>query len=615
MGWFSEDFIARVREANDIVQIAESYNIPLKRAGSNYLALCPFHNEKTPSFNINPAQQFFKCFGCDAKGDVITFVRLLERVEFKEAVELLAARAGLEVKYERGGAGQQPAEKDYEAKKALLWANSKALEYFEEMLRHEREGRIAREYLRGRGFTEGTIGDWRLGWSPDRWDGLLQYLVKAGGESKREKVIQAALAAGVLRRKEDGREPYDAFRGRVMFPIFDMQNRPIGFGGRVLEEKPEAGGKYINTSEGKLFEKRKLLYGLNFAAKEIGLRRETVVVEGYTDTIMCHQYGMRNVVATLGTSLTREHIQKLRRHVQQGGRVLALFDADEAGQRATERAVRLFMEEDLPLRVARGLAVKDACEYLPKFGAESFAGELAKAEDSFSYTLKRETTSAGSDLNRQAEAAGRVMELVNLCPNAVKREMMRKEVASAFRVPEEALPRPQAKNPARKPAERPGLAPEKPEGLIPHFRQRNTGRERRERRLLEYMAESAGWCKKIVDEIPPEGFNWPPAAELARQIRDSWQGGARPEIGRIKQLCTTEGADALAVDLLVPEHDLAFSEAELAELVKGIVQEKLDAELDEVNERIVLAEKGRRREELDTLLVRKLELSRKRNGL
>ncbi len=607
MARFSDDFVRRVRESNDIVQVVESYSIPLRRAGANLVALCPFHNEKTPSFNVNPAEQFFKCFGCDEKGDVITFVQRMERVEFLEAVEILAARAGLPLKYEEGAGPREP-EQDTETKKALLWANSKARDYFEAHLEEAREGRRAREYLLGRSFTRETIAIWQLGWAPDRWDGLLNHLVRLAGEHKREKVIEAGLAAGVLRQREDG-GAYDAFRGRVMFPILDARSRPIGFGGRVLEETSEFGAKYINTAEGKLFQKRKLLYGMAFAAKAIGLEQTAVVVEGYTDTIMCHQYGLRNAVATLGTSLTTEHVQRLRRYVRQGGRVLVLFDSDEAGERATQRAVRLFMQEDVPLGIVRSLELKDACEYLPACGADRFRQELEKAEDGFHYTLRQVRAEAGEDVSAQSAAVNAVMEVVNLSPNTVSRAMMRREVAATFHVPEEALPRPSAAPGPRRPAASGRRGLDARPGTNLALQGRKEGRRKREVRLLQYMLESADWSGRVIEEVELTEFEAPGCAELAGLIRDAWTSGGRPDTEWLRQNAASEAAAALIADMALPDHDLTFSEYEFLKVLTRFQFERLQRDLTNVNEAL-RTERGNA-ERTSKLSQRKIELARR----
>ncbi|MCC8179992.1 MAG: DNA primase, partial [Planctomycetes bacterium] len=461
MALYSQDFLERVRSANELSQVVGSYNVQLKRAGSNLLGLCPFHNEKTPSFNIRPAEQFFRCFGCGAKGDVFRFVQMMERIEFPEAVKILAERAGLQLEFESPAAARQ-AVKQSETKSALLWCTSRALDYYEENL-YKPNGAAALEYLLNRGFTRETITRWRLGWAPDSWDGLCGFLLKNAKDSQqKEKVMEYARQAGVVRAKEMERGSvryYDAFRGRVMFPITDIQARPIAFGGRLLEEKPDAGGKYINSSEGRLFEKRKVLFGLSQAAKEIALTGKAVVVEGYTDVVMCHQYGIKNVVATLGTSLTEDHIALLRRHVSAKGGVVAFFDSDAAGEKATRRAIGLFMAEDVPLLVAGGLEPKDAADYLPVHGSERFSRHIEMAEDGFIHVLNRTIGAAkGRDVGALGNAVREVMELVNTCPDAVKRAIMRHRVAAEAGVPEETLPKP-----AEKAAAFPGRVAARPE--------------------------------------------------------------------------------------------------------------------------------------------------------
>lgn len=616
MGVFPDDLIRRVRDANDIAQVVESYRIELRRSGANFVALCPFHREKTPSFNVNPQKQIFKCFGCGQGGDVFSFVQQMERIEFPEAVELLANRAGIEVEREKSSGQRTGSREGPESRKAILWVNSRALKYFEHCLQDPSEGRIAREYLQQRGFANETISSWRLGWAPDLWDGLLETIAEEVGEAKRSSAIQACLNAGLLRRKEAeaGRDEriYDAFRGRVMFPILDAQHRPIGFGGRVLEEKPEAGGKYINTAEGKVFQKRKLLYGLSFAAKEIGLTRTAIVVEGYTDTIMCHQHGIRNVVATLGTSLTREHVALLRRYVQADGRVIAMFDADQAGENATRRAIEIFMEEDVPLSIVRDLDLKDACAFLPEYGAEAFRERLRNAQDSFRFVLTSALTDCEGDVSARATAVGKIMDLVNRSPNAVKRSMMRKEVSAATGVPEESLPRP------RPASDRGG---ERKRGLSAHEANRTEHRtieaalqNRRkpmEVRLLALMMEKNEWSGRIAEVYPPADFNDPGCAEIARAILTEWEAGRRPDIRDLVRNATSDGVGTLLADIDWSTEP-SPTQREYDALLKRIESERENERLTHLTVEIDSAQQQGKQAEEDELLRRKQEELRRR---
>ncbi len=594
MAFFSQDFVERVRSANELSQVVASYNIQLKRAGSNQIGLCPFHNEKTPSFNVRTAEQFFRCFGCGAKGDVFRFVQMMEKVEFPEAVRLLAERAGLPLEYDNPAAARQAAQAG-QTKSALLWCCSRALDYYEESLRRP-DGREALDYLLARGFSQETIERWRLGWAPDSWDGLAGFLLKNSKEpGQKEKVMEYGRQAGVLRAKQDERSGrvrfYDAFRGRVMFPILDSQSRPIAFGGRVLVEKPDVGGKYINSPEGRLFEKRKILFGLSQAAKEIALTGTAVVVEGYTDVIMCHQYGIRNVVATLGTALTEEHVSLLRRYLAGGkGRVIAFFDSDAAGQNATRRAISLFMAQDVPLAVAGDLALKDAGDFLPKFGADAFREKLAAAEDSFTYLINRSLGQARSqDLAAVGLAVREVMETVNLCPDAVKRALMRQRVAAEAGVPEETLPNPAERAPAApvRAAIKPAARPSRNKGLSPPsaglemedaLKRSADARRRREARLLRYMWDSSAWCSRIADEYPPDEWRDAPLAELAALTRDAWDDNRSPSINDIRaRVDDPETAEHLA-DLAFPDNE-PLSEKELSRLLELVRDENRKEEI------------------------------------
>ncbi len=607
MAFYSQDFLERVRSANELSQVVSGYNVQLKRAGLNLLGLCPFHNEKTPSFNIKTADQFFYCFGCGAKGDVFRFVQMMEKVEFPEAVRLLAERAGLPLEYDNPGAAREAA-KSGQTKSALLWCCSRALDYFEECLRQPGGG-PARDYLLSRGFEKETIERWRLGWAPDSWDGLCGFLLKSAKEpGQKEKVLEYAFQSGVVRTREDdrggGRRFYDAFRGRVMFPILDSQFRPVAFGGRVLVEKPEAGGKYINSAEGRLFEKRKILFGLAQAAKEISLVGEAVVVEGYTDAIMCHQYGIRNVVATLGTALTEDHVGLLRRHVSGKGRVVAFFDADAAGEKATRRAIDLFMAQDVPLAVAGDLELKDAGDFLPKHGAEAFRKKLAKAEDSFNFLLYRVLGKAkGRDLTAVGLAVHEVMQTVNLCPDPVKLALMRQSVALEAGVPEETLPRPAEKRPATgvgaatprraRPPSKPGLAPPAPgRDVEAALEQADPARKMKsyEARLLRYMWENRDWCAAVADAHPPGDWRDPVLAELAAGVRDAWDDNGSPSISALRAGLEDPAAVDRLADLAFPDAE-PLSERELSRLLDLLRDEAVQETLRSLRDRLSEAQR------------------------
>ena len=401
---FSPEFVQQVRDASDIVSVVQQW-VPLKKAGANYKGLCPFHNEKSPSFNVHPAKQIYHCFGCGEGGDVFNFVQKITKVGFGEAIKVLADRAGLALPEDVRDEGQR--EQD-EARRKELDELEKLLDlaavWFRRHLEESDEAKPARDYAEKRGLDSATRDKFQLGWAPMDGRALIQAAVKKGfSEAALEK-------AGLLLRSERG--PYGRFRSRLMFPIQDPKGRMVGFGGRVVGEGEP---KYLNSAEGPLFNKGKLLYPWPHAKEALGKTREALIVEGYLDAIACHQFGFAQAVATLGTALTEEHAKLLKRYVS---RVILLFDADAAGLRAARRAGEVLVGTGLEIRVARLRGVKDPDELLRAQGAPALQAELDAAVPLFDFCVQ-----AGL---AQAEAAGgltpqaRVAVLADLHPMLVK---------------------------------------------------------------------------------------------------------------------------------------------------------------------------------------------------
>jgi DNA primase len=329
-GRIREDVIVAIRERLPLDQVVADY-VALKPAGAGRLkGLCPFHDEKTPSFNVNAALGFYKCFGCSASGDAITFVRELEHLSFTEAVEVLARKAGVEVTYEQGSAAPR---QQGSQRQRLLDAHREAAAYYVEHLGSP-EAEIGRAFLRERGFDEAAWARFGVGYAPTGWEGLTTHL-RAKGFTNDE-----MLAGGLATQGQRG-TPYDRFRGRLVWPIRDMKGDVIGFGARRLRED-DTGPKYLNTPETPLYKKSQVLYGVDLAKNDIATRYKAVVVEGYTDVMACHLAGETTAVATCGTAFGAEHVQVLRRLLMDQdefrGRVIFTFDGDEAGQKAALKA-------------------------------------------------------------------------------------------------------------------------------------------------------------------------------------------------------------------------------------------------------------------------------------
>jgi DNA primase len=362
----AEHTLNEIRDRLNLVDIVGEY-VSLKKSGQGYTGLCPFHNEKTPSFHVSPVKQVFKCFGCQKGGNLFTFYSAIEGLPFPEAVEALAKRAGVELEKTVRRKEKTPAVVGQER---LIAANEWAAKYFNHLLTEKAEYQFARDYLKKRGITEKTITAFQIGVAPKGWSTLRDHMVK------RKFAFSELVAAGlVIPREKQPTDGYDRFRERLMFPIRNIGGDVVGFGGRLLHDE-ENQPKYLNTSESPLFSKRNILYGLHQNARGIRLREEALVVEGYMDVVGLHQAGVDNAVATMGTALTEEHCRQLKsltRHI------VTIFDPDRAGIDAWHRSVHILIAAGL---FAKDLSLpneQDPDEYVLEHGAEAFHELCAKA--------------------------------------------------------------------------------------------------------------------------------------------------------------------------------------------------------------------------------------------
>ncbi|MDD6012631.1 MAG: DNA primase [Oscillospiraceae bacterium] len=366
---FSDEFLSELRSRCDIEQIISSY-VPLKRRGKNLVGLCPFHNEKTPSFTVYPDSQSFYCFGCGAAGEVISFVKKIENLDFYEAVRSLCDRAGMSLPVD--GYDSSIAEK----RRRTYEINKEAARFFHSCLFSE-EGREGLEYFKARGMKKSTITRFGLGFAPNKWDGLLRHMREKGYYY--EELYEANLAN--KSEKNGSTRFYDSFRNRVIVPIIDVRGNVVAFGGRVLDDsKP----KYINSSDTLVYKKSLGVFGLNFA-KNAG-EKSLILVEGYMDAISLHQAGFTNAIACLGTALTGEMAHLLARYAEE---IILCYDADEAGQKATARALGVFNSIGMKTRVIRLSGGKDPDEILRKYGPERFRSLIDESANDIEFALLR----------------------------------------------------------------------------------------------------------------------------------------------------------------------------------------------------------------------------------
>ena len=419
MGILDED-VTRVRESTDLVAVV-SEHVALKRVGQRWQGLCPFHQEKTPSFSINPTLGVYHCFGCQRSGDAITFLREVEHLDFVEAVERLAERAGITLRYD----DQRTAE-DRSRRARLVDATAAAVDYYHQLLVTSAEGGRARKHLRERGFDGDAVRRFQLGWAPDDWDRLSRHLQQH--HVARDDVVTAGLA--FVNRAN---RLQDQFRNRLVFPIFDARGEPVGFGGRALgDEQP----KYKNSPETPIYSKSRLLYGLNWAKGEIVARGEVVICEGYTDVMGLVLAGAPHAVATCGTALADEHFQVLKNLAR---RVILAYDADAAGQGAAERWYRWEQEFEIEVRVADLPAGQDPGELFHHDPAGLLAA-LERAEPFLQFRLDRAI--AGADMTTiegKARAATTAARMVAEHPSVLVRDQYVMRLAGAFDIDADRL--------------------------------------------------------------------------------------------------------------------------------------------------------------------------------
>lgn len=422
---FNRDLkIDEVREAADIVEVVAAY-VNLARAGGLYKGLCPFHHEKTPSFTVSPNKGIFHCFGCGVGGDVFKFLMMIQGVSFPEALRDLAGRYGVELGAFQPASGGAAARA---GKAALYEAVKTAQKYFQDQLWSD-EGASARQYLAGRGLDGDMLRRFELGLSRPDWHGLGEFMLNRGfGE-------ETLLAAGLIKTGRSGR-PYDAFRDRIIIPIFDLEGRPVAFGGRAWRETPDQGPKYLNSPETPIYKKGRLLYGHHWARPFFREAGWVFLVEGYFDLIALAGRGLGQVAATLGTALTSGHLNLLRGQVSE---IVLLFDADEAGQRAAARALPLVLNAEMDARVLTLPQGHDPDSFVREKGPEALLAARERAVDLSAFYVERLKQRYPGTLAGLARAAREAGELLAQVPDTAKSQLLRNRLADLLGVAPEAL--------------------------------------------------------------------------------------------------------------------------------------------------------------------------------
>ena len=500
----SEQILEQVRHANDVVEVIGSY-FPLKRAGANFRALCPFHKEKTPSFNVNPAKQIWHCFGCGAGGDVFKFVMQYENLAFLDAVRRLAERGGIRIELE-----EAEGEPSRDVKDALLKLHEAVANFFHETLMKDKAAEPARAYLKKRKITSEIAKRWRLGYAPDSWDATIQW---AGKKKFPAELLEAG---GLALPGERGR--YDRFRGRLMFPIGDEQGRVVGFSGRILTEAKDQ-PKYVNSPETPIFQKGRILFALDRARRAIIEEKHAIVCEGQLDTIACHEAGIANVVAPQGTALTEQHARILKRYAEE---VVLMFDADEAGQKAIVRSAEPLWQAGFALRVAVMPEGHDPDSFVKAHGPEKLKEIITKGDSFFVYLLERLSKQHDPRTDRgKLQIVRQMAEWLVRVPSPILLSSYAQQTASRLGVPEDAVRQVLRKmRPASREAEAPAVEPEqtvRSDGLPAELM------------LLQMMFSDEGVVEQVVEKLDREWLSESIAGGLIDRItsvhaKGRWKG-------------------------------------------------------------------------------------------
>ena len=507
MPWYSEEQIEEVRSRSDIVSVIGRY-VRLKRAGSGYTGLCPFHNEKTPSFHVNPARQMYKCFGCGVGGNVLTFVMEYENLTFPEAMEMLAQENGIELPKQELTAQQKQQES---LRQTLLEINKKAARYYFALLKSPR-GKPGYDYLTGRGLSDETILHFGLGYAGQGGGELYQYMKKEGYS---DSVLKET---GLF--KMDERGAYDKFWNRVMFPIMDANNRVIGFGGRVMgDAKP----KYLNSPETKIFDKSRNLFGLNYAKR--GKRSNMLLCEGYMDVIALHQAGFTNAVASLGTAFTEQQANLIRRYTDE---VLLTYDSDGAGIKAAMRAIPMLRRSGITGKVIHMEPYKDPDEFIKNLGAEEFEKRMEEAQNSFFFEIEViKKNYSMSDPEQKTKFIHEIARKLLVFEDKIQRDNYLEAVAARYNIKTEDLRQLVVRYGNQMPSGYQEVMEERQQERIRKGKKKETreGISYSYRLLLSWLIEEPKLFVQIREWIKPEDFEEGLYRTVAKELYDQLDRG------------------------------------------------------------------------------------------
>lgn len=590
---YPQTFIDDLKRQADIVRVIQDY-VTLKKKGANWMACCPFHKEKTPSFSVSPAKEIFYCFGCHKGGTVFNFVMEMERVSFPEAIKLVADKTGVPLP-------KMEMDSRFEARRSeiddVIQLNQWALEWWEQHLGQSgSEAKVARDYLQQREISDETQKQFRLGYAPDSWEALSSHLRQKGATQ-----LQIDRSGLVVKKDEGG--SYDRFRGRLMFPVMDIQGRPIAFGGRTLRNED---AKYINSPETAAYIKGRNLFGLNLSRDEIRRSGYAILVEGFLDLIVPFQFGVRNVVASLGTALTPEQVKLLSRFAR---KVVVNYDGDRAGVQAAKKAIETLLTEDLEVKVLVLPDNADPDEFIRKFGASEYQQRRGEAQPHIQFVIDQAVRDRKLTNPAHKEAA---IEEVLPFIRAVRSRIQKREyfdiAMDSLRVADPSLRREFWQT------LRGG------EGARPVVKRAASGHSEAtpaEQRLLGVLFADESLRRQILPLLQAEDYEDLPTAPIFRALRELEQENGTVDFDTLSEKTGTDPLVARLLPMLLMSESLHASNEHYAaaECVQTFRLMKINHRIEEIRAELAAAEREEDNERVFTLSNEQIELARRRGDL
>jgi DNA primase len=595
---YPQTFIDDLKRHADIVRVIQDY-VQLKKKGANWMACCPFHKEKTPSFSVSPVKEIFYCFGCHKGGSVFTFVMEMERVSFPEAIKLVAEKSGVPLPVMVEDSRFQATRLESEE---VIELNKWALDWWEQQLESSAEGRIARDYLQGREITEETRKTFRLGYAPDSWDALSSYLRQKG--ASQDQIDRSGLVA----KKEEGRS-YDRFRGRLIFPVMDIQGKPIAFGGRTLKNED---AKYINSPETAAYIKGRNLFGLHLTRDEIRRNGFVILVEGFLDLIVPYQFGIRNVAASLGTALTPDQVKLLSRFAR---KVVVNYDGDQAGVQAAKKAIEILLAEDLEVKILVLPDGTDPDEFLRKSGASEYHRRRGEAQPHIQFVINQAVRDR--KLSNPADKEAAIDEVLPYI-RAVRSRLQKREyfdiAMDSLRISDATVKR--------------ELWHSTRTGINERARvgQQTTKRVEvrltvAEQRLLELLLADEELRRIVLPKLEPGDYDDLPTALIFRALVEGEHQGAEIDFDFLSKKTEGDPISELLPSLLMGEAEVSENpqlearQLDAQRCIDALRLMNVDRRLSDLRSEIAIAERDGEMEHRDKLSIEHLQLIRRRDGL